>query len=245
MGAHQLHRVARVIAISESTKADVVKFYGFPACRIDVVYLGIAPRFQMMHSTKSVLEKYDLGPYLLNVAALQHRKNQVHLLQAFAELRERYQIPHTLVIAGREGWGYEAVYAECRALGLGDVVRFLGYVPDVDIPALYSAADLVVYPSLYEGFGLPVLEAMACGAIVATSNVSSLPEVGGEAALYFDPQNVTEMAETIYRGLTDTTLRAQLRRKGLEHVRAFTWEQAAKHTLNSYRQALLESDANV
>ncbi|MGC9082856.1 MAG: glycosyltransferase family 4 protein, partial [Anaerolineae bacterium] len=143
-----------------------------------------------------------------------------------------------LVFVGKKGWLYQGFFRRLRELGLEDRVRFTGYVPDEDLPALYSAADLFAFPSLYEGFGLPVLEAMACGVPVVCSNTSSLPEVVGEAGIMVEPHNVHALARAMGRVLTDEALRASLRARGLERAQRFTWEEAAKRTVEVYRQVL-------
>ena len=163
-------------------------------------------------------------------------KNQVRMINAFAELKRECGIPHDLVIAGRDGLGHELVYQAARDIQLGDAVRFLGYVPDSDLPALYSAADLVVYPSLFEGFGLPLLEAMACGSIVASADGSCLPEVGGDGVAYFDPRDPTNMATVMLRCLQDDNMRKELRLRGLARAKRFSWEETARGTLNAYRK---------
>jgi len=237
-----IQQTAAIIAVSESTRRDAIRRYGLSPELVHVVYHGIDHRYQQVVEAPAVVrQKYGLEHYILNVAELQYRKNQVRLMQAFALLRERYRVDCSLAIVGREGSGYESVYAEWKRLSMEDAIRFLGYVPDNDLAALYSAADLVVYPSLYEGFGLPVLEAMACGAIVATSNTSALPEVGGDAAVYFDPYDVNQIAATMYQALTDAPLRNKLRTKGLERARRFTWESAARETLHVYQRTCADS----
>lgn len=232
-----IKRSIAIIADSISTKQDIVRYYGKQDNQVEVVYLGVDDHF-VPHpdAKKTIAAKYGFEPYMLNVAAIQYRKNQVRLLEAFAQLVRDKNIPHTLVIAGRDGWGSEDVYAECDRLNIQQHVCFLGYVPEDDLPLLYSAADLVVYPSIYEGFGLPVLEAMACGAVLAVANASSLPEVGGEAVLYFDPFDVNDIASCVLTGLSDGALRKRLQMKGIARAREFSWETTAKRTLEVYRK---------
>jgi glycosyltransferase involved in cell wall biosynthesis len=172
---------------------------------------------------------------------LQPRKNLSRVVEAFALLRERRpELPHRLAIVGRIGWGVEPLQQRVRELQLESVVPFAGYVADEDLPALYSAADLFVYPSLYEGFGIPPLEAMACGTPVVTSNVSSLPEVVGDAALSVNPLDVEAMASAMEKVLTDAALRQTLSERGLERARAFTWERMARLTIEVYQEVSSE-----
>ena len=188
-------RATHVIAVSECTKADLVEAYGTPPEKISVIYAGVQPHFEPVHDAErlqAVRRRCRLGqePFILTVGTLQPRKNHLRLVQAFARLESG----HRLVISGGPGWDYEAVPAEVVRLGLEKRVVFPGFVADEDLPALYSAADLFVYPSLYEGFGLPVLEAMACGTPVVAADDSALPEVVGEAGLLADPLDVDALA---------------------------------------------------
>ena len=176
-------------------------------------------------------------PFVLAVGTIEPRKNLLMLLRAFRGLLNRDPYCATLVIAGPRGWLADDVAALHAKLELGDQVRFLGAVPAAELSALYSAAELFVMPSLYEGFGLPVVEAMACGAPVIVSNVSSLPEVAGDAGLCLAPDDVDAWAEAMRQVLNDPTLRAELRRKSLGQARKFSWERAAHETLAVYQKA--------
>jgi glycosyltransferase involved in cell wall biosynthesis len=158
----------------------------------------------------------------------------VGLLQAYSLLRGRY--PHRLVIAGGKGWLYEAIFQEVERLSLKGRVFFLGYVPEEDLPALYNLADLFVFPSFYEGFGLPPLEAMACGTPVVVSALSSLPEVVGDGALLIPPRDIEALAGAMEKALCAPSLREELRRKGLERAKRFSWGDAAKRLLAIYKQ---------
>jgi len=166
------------------------------------------------------------------VGTLQPRKNYARLIRAFAQVGET---DLALVIAGGRGWLYDEIFAEVERLGLGQRVIFPGFVADQDLPALYSAAAVLAYPSIYEGFGLPILEAFACGTPVVSSNASCLPEVAGDAALLIDPTDVAALAEALTRALTDTALRAQLTAAGLARAQQFTWQAAAQQLLAEYR----------
>jgi len=228
-----------VIAVSECTKRDAIRFYGIPEEKITVIYEGVNPRFRPAspETIAAVRARYNLPEhFILYVGTIEPRKNLTALLEAFHYLLATHDL--RLVIVGKKGWLYEGFFRRLRELGLEDRVIFTGYVPDEDLPAIYSAADLFVFPSLYEGFGLPVLEAMACGVPVICSNTSSLPEVAGDAALLVDPADVWALAGAMEQALTDEHLRSELMAKGLERARWFTWEKAAAKTLEVYRGVL-------
>lgn len=230
-------RANAIIADSTSTRNDLIECFNKQDDEVEVVHLGVDPSFQPVSGQNDAArDRYGLERYILYVAAIQYRKNHVRLLRAFEKLVREHHIPHRLVLVGRDGWGSEQVYNEYERLGLGEKVRFLGYVPDGELPLLYSAADLVVYPSIYEGFGLPVLEAMACGAVLVIANSSSLPEVGGDAVIYCDPFQVEDIVYTILIGLNDQTLRWRLREAGLERAQLFSWKTTAQRTLAVYRK---------
>jgi glycosyltransferase involved in cell wall biosynthesis len=170
--------------------------------------------------------------FVLAVCNMQPRKNLVRLMQAFARAKHKYALPHKLVLAGQRLWLTAEVLAQARRLG-EDVV-LTGYVPDADLPLLYNAADVFAYPSLYEGFGLPVLEAMACGTPVITSNVSSLPEVSGDAARLVDPYDLDDIASAIFEIVRDIDVRTAWQVRGLARARLFTWERTAEQTVQIY-----------
>jgi glycosyltransferase involved in cell wall biosynthesis len=163
---------------------------------------------------------------------MQPRKNLVRLMQAFAQAKQKYALPHKLVLVGQQLWLTSDVLAQARALG--DNVVMTGYVPDADLPLLYNAADVFAYPSLYEGFGLPVLEAMACGAAVITSKVSSLPEVSGDAARLVDPYDVDDMAHALHEIVRDESVRRTWGTRGIARARLFSWERTAEQTVQVY-----------
>lgn len=235
-------QAACIIADSEWTKRDVVDLLGVAADLVQVIPLAPDPAFLPLPATmlRSVLARYGVRPgeYVIFVGTIEPRKNVEGLLRAYAawaERRER-EIP-LLVLAGRLGWMYqdvERVLAEPRLQGL---VRRLGYVPEDDLPALVGGAVACCYPSLYEGFGLPALEAMACGTPVLASNTSALPEVLGDGAIYVDPQDVVGMAEALDRLSRDGDLREDLVRRGLARAKTFSWERTARGTLAVYRAA--------
>ncbi|MGB3903440.1 MAG: glycosyltransferase family 1 protein [Anaerolineae bacterium] len=229
-----------VIAVSEWTKKDAIELYGLDEDKVSVIYEGVNPRFRPASAERisALRHKYGiLEKFILSVGTIEPRKNLTSLLEAYHSVRNGRR-DLKLVIVGKKGWLYEGFFRRLRELGLENEVIFPGFVPDEDLPSLYSAADLFVFPSLYEGFGLPVLEAMACGAPVVTSNTSSLPEVAGEAALLIDPRSLQALARAMRDVLGNKTLRDDLRARGPKHAAKFTWETAAHGTLAIYRSLL-------
>ncbi len=228
-------RATHIIAISEATKCDLQRYYGIPDGKISVIYLGVHPRFKPVADQAvlhQVMQRYGiLPPYLLFVSTIQPRKNIVRLIEAFARARATINDRVILVLAGKRGWLVDQIERHAAELGIANAVRFTGYVADQDLPALLSGALAYIMPSLYEGFGMTVLEAQACGTPVLASNVSSLPEVTGDAALLVDPYNVDSIADGIVRLVQDEALRADLRKRGLQHVAGWTWERTARQTL--------------
>jgi glycosyltransferase involved in cell wall biosynthesis len=234
-----------VIAASECTKRDAIRFYGIPEEKITVIYEGVNPRFRPAdpEAIAAVRARYSLPErFILYVGTIEPRKNLTALLEAYAIIQAR-NTQHAILFVGKRGWLYEGFFRRLRELGLEDRVIFTGYVPDEDLPAIYSAADLFVFPSLYEGFGLPVLEAMACGTPVVCSNTSSLPEVAGDAAILVDPTDVRALAAAMERALTDEHLRAEIRARGLGRAGHFTWEKAARGTLEVYLRVMRGASA--
>jgi glycosyltransferase involved in cell wall biosynthesis len=229
-----------VIVPSEAVRGDVMRLLRVPAERLFVIPEAAGPAFRPQDAVaiEAARRRYGLeGPFLLSVGSLEPGKNRERLLQAFARLRDR-GLKHSLVVAGQRAWRYEGEAPLARRLGLAESVRFLGHVPQADLPALYSAADLFVFPSLYEGFGLPALEALACGTPVVASNVSALPEVVGDAALQVSPLDVEALADAMDRLLRDDRLRADLRERGLQRAAQFSWEKAARQTAEVYRRVV-------
>jgi len=226
-----------VIVISESTQRDAMTYYQIKPDKIHVVYGGVNAHFRPIDALQkldAVRQAYRLPDhFLLYVGVIEPRKNLPTLFDAF----KLATLPNVkLVIAGKKGWLYDEALARVQELGLEQDVIFTGYVPDDDLPALYSLAEAFVFPSLYEGLGLPVLEAMACGAPTICSDVSSLPEVAGNAALLVAPTNVRGWAEAM-TGLTqNASLRADLRERGLRQAAHFTWETAAHQMREVYRE---------
>jgi glycosyltransferase involved in cell wall biosynthesis len=227
-----------VIAISGCTKRDAVIAYGLPAERIRVIHLGVAARFRPVDPevAAGVRDRYHLpGSFILAVGTIEPRKNLIALLDAYRGLIDRV-VDLKLVIVGRRGWRADAFFERVRELGLENRVILPGFVPDEDLPAVYSSAEVLAFPSIYEGFGLPVLEAMACGTPVVCSNTSSLPEVAGEAAVLLAPDDVRGWEQALHQVVTDASLRLDLRQRGLAQAARFTWEATARQTQAVYEE---------
>jgi len=178
--------------------------------------------------------------FVLFVGHLEPRKNLARLVEAFSILKSKTKLPHKLVILGRESWGYEPVFEAVERHNECSDIVFTGYVDEDDLPLVYNLADALAFPSLYEGFGLPLLEAMACGVPVVTSKVSSLPEVAGKAAILVDPYNVEEIADGLAAVLEDEALRQALINKGLDRAKKFRWEEAAAQIIHAYEEVISE-----
>lgn len=234
-------RANRVLADSESTKADLVGLLGIDPGKISVVPAGVDARFRPVRDTmklEQVCQRYRLPEwFILFVGTLEPRKNLPRLITAYAQMRRHTGLPHQLVIAGKPGWLYQEIYEQVTKEGLSENVHFIGFVADDDLPALYTLADLLAFPSLYEGFGLPPLEAMACGTPVVASNRSSLPEAVGSAGLLVDPENIDALADALARVLGDAPLRVRLADLGRAQAARFTWQAAAERLLEAYRLA--------
>jgi glycosyltransferase involved in cell wall biosynthesis len=240
-----VRRARRVIAISENTKRDLVQQYAISATQVDMIHYGLDPIFRSLPAAQVAEFRVKKGlpaRFILFVGTLEPRKNVARLIEAYAGL------PHDrppLMLIGGKGWLYEDIYARVEALGLGDSVHFVGYVPAKELPLWYNAADLFVYPSLYEGFGLPPLEAMACGTPVVTSTVSSLPEVAGQAGLLVEPTDIRALTAAMEQVLTDTAMQEEMQATGLIQARTFSWEKAAQRTVASYRSALASTGGDL
>jgi len=237
-----LRRADAIVTVSECSKRDAVRLYGIDPARIRVIYEGVDARFRPVTDPARLAQvraRYALPEsYILYVGTIEPRKNLVALLEAFSAIYNRQSAigNRQLVIGGKKGWLYESFFSRLRELGLEGEMILPGYIADEDLPAMYSAASVFVFPSLYEGFGLPPLEAMACGTPVVCSNASSLPEVCGEAALLVEPMDVQGLAQAMERVLSDEPLRATLRARGLAQAAKFSWERAARETLAVYRE---------
>ncbi len=251
-------RVAdKVIAISQSTRNDVARLYGVPGERVEVALPGVDPSFCPLPPEQVELFRQKRGlpqTFILHVGTLEPRKNHIRLLEAFQQISNfKLQIANCklqianfkLVLVGGQGWSYGEIYAAVERLGLQDQVIFAGYAPADELPLWYNAATLFVYPSLYEGFGMPALEAMACGVPVIASDSSSLPEVVGGAGLLVPPNDVDALAGAMRQLLADADLRQQLSRAGRARAAEFTWQHTARVTAETYRKILrMDGTAN-
>ncbi len=240
---YSARRARRIIAISNSTKHDIARLLRVPGGKVEVVPCGVEEDFRPVEDP-DLLEDFRSKRGLprrmiLFVGTIEPRKNLVTLLRSYALLRQQIQ-PPPLVIGGPKGWRHEEVLAQVQELGLQEHVIFPGYIPREELPLWYNAADLFAYPSLYEGFGLPPLEAMACGTPVVSSNSSSLPEVVGDAGVLVNPHGVEEMSEAMQRLLSDNALRAEMATRGLAQARTFSWQRAAAETLQVYDRAMTD-----
>jgi glycosyltransferase involved in cell wall biosynthesis len=237
-----IKRAKKIIAVSEYTKQDIMRHYGVKDGAITVIHEGVNEQYKFMDNARLAsltLKRHNIPDhYLLYVGRFHAGKNLIRLLQAYAAVKKTGDIGHKLVLVGRELFDAGPIYREISNLGLEHDVLFPGYVAEEDLPYIYTCAAAFVYPSLFEGFGLPPLEAMACGTPVVSSSAASLTEVVGNAGLLFDPYNLEELTENLYAVLTNESLRDDLKRRGFEHVRQFSWEHAAMSTLTVYKEAL-------
>lgn len=228
-----------LIAVSESTRQDAIRILGIPPQKITTAQLGVDPSFTPIsdiEQKRRIAEKYHLPKkFILYVGLVEPRKNLPKLISAYKKSVDN-GIEHKLVVVGRYGWMYEEVFRQIEALNLKDNVFLAGYISQEDLPMVYNLASLFVYPTLYEGFGLPSLEAMACGLPVISTNVSSLPEIIGDAGVLVPPDDVDSLYQAIQKVLKDEKLSEDLIQKGLEQAAKFTWERTARSTLQVYRQ---------
>ncbi len=230
----------KIIAVSSSTKDDLVELFGIDRKKIEVVHIGVSKEFMKIEDI-DVLERSRevLGlpeKFILYLGTIEKRKNLERLIDAFVLASRRGGFPHKLVIAGKKGWLYEGLLKKIDDNGLKDDIIFVSDIKQSDLPILYNLAELFVYPSIYEGFGLPVIEAMACGTPVITSNTSSLPEVAGDAAALIDPYNIEEIAHNISEILHDEERRKKMSEMGIERAGSFTWERCARNTMEVYKK---------
>jgi len=231
-----------ILADSEATQRDVIAYYGVAESKIDVLLSGVNPRFAPVTDIarlEHIRNKYGIGerPFIFTVGTIQPRKNYGRLIEALAHIRAHGH-DLSVVIAGGRGWLEDDIYGAIETHDMEPYVQFIGYADDTDLPALYSSAGAVWFVSLYEGFGLPVLEAMACGAPVITSNVSSLPEVAGDAAIKVSPTDLSAICDGMLGLLEDDELRNRLISRGFERAAQFTWEKAASKLLTTYNRVL-------
>lgn len=229
-----------IIANSHSTKKDILKYYDIPEQKIKVVHLGIDPNFKKSYDPdelNSIKQKYKIPEkFFLFVGLLSPRKNIKNILEAFYLFKKENNSNHKFVIVGKKGWLYSDIFQFIEENNLVDEIIFTDYVDEKDLSAIYSSATAFLFTSLYEGFGLPILEAMSCGCPVITSNLSSMPEVGGDAALYVNPYLVNEIKDAMNLLLENKELRQNLINKGHNQVKKFSWEKTARETLEIYRE---------
>lgn len=235
-------RADKILADSQATADDLQKHFALTVDKIEVVYPGIDNTLFQNTDTmqiKEVVKKYQINlNYILAVSTIEPRKNLESLLKAYAILLKRHNIVHQLVIVGAKGWKDSGLYKQVKDLELGNRVRFLGFVPHRDLPVLYSGACVFLYLSLYEGFGFPILEAMACGCPVITSNVSSMPEVAADVAVLVDCQNIEQIAHDTFKLINNQAQRNLLKAKGRERVKQFSWTDRAHQLLNIFARLM-------
>jgi glycosyltransferase involved in cell wall biosynthesis len=238
--AFAARRATRILTVSESSKRDIIKFFGTPPDKIDVIYNAFDERFSIEPREEDVVrvrERYQLhDPFVLYAGNVKPHKNLERLIEAFNLVRQRGLGRLKLVMIGDEISKYAALRRAVHRYQLHQHVRFIGYLPEETLAVMYRLAGVFVFPSLYEGFGLPPLEAMASGTPVVTSNVSSLPEVAGDAALLVDPYDPIAIADGIHRVLTSEALQRDLRRKGWLRARQFSWEASVRRVRDIYRE---------
>ena len=237
-------RAAKIVAISESTKNELVKMFKVNPGKISVVYPGCDLSFYKRCGNVSVIEeakaKYGItGNYIINPSSLSwHRKNIGRLIEAFAACVKKHSIMHSLVITGKKSDYNMQLTGLIEKLSIGGRIIFTGYVDSADMPLLLSGADVFAFPSLHEGFGMPIVEAMACGCPVITGNCSAMPEVAGDAGILVDPLSIDEITEALYKLTSNDTLRHTLIQKGYERAKLFAWDTSAGKLLETFKQAL-------
>ena len=230
---HRFRFGDRFIAVSHSTRSDLIHHFHIPEDKIDVIHEGVSGQFKPASASREA--------FILAVSTLEPRKNFKRIIEAFVSLRKNEKTRDRLVIVGKEGWLFDETIRVPAAFQ--DDVVFTGYVSEAELIHLYQTARCFVYPSMYEGFGLPVLEAMACGCPVITSNTSSMPEVAGDAALLVDPCVVDDIEDAICKLTNDPALCAELSAKGIQRASGFSWHRTAEQTLDVYRRIVTKDDA--
>lgn len=237
-----LRRQTRVLTVSETSKQDIVSYTGLPDERVSVTLNGVDHETYQPGDAEAgravAAKNYGVEtPYVLYISRIDHPgKNHKRLIEAFAKVKERTDLPHTLVLAGSDWSRADEVHAAAEACSCPDAIVFTGFAPSEDLPPLYHGADLFAFPSLFEGFGIPIVEAMNCGIPVACANISCLPEIAGDAAVLFDPYDVDGMADALERALTDTALRAQCVERGRERAKRYNWHDSVRQTVEIIRE---------
>ncbi len=238
-------RAARVLTVSEYSKNAIVKIYGVPEGKVEVTYDAVSNEFRIIKDKSmiaAVKNKYHIhGNYILFVGRLEPRKNIPGLIKAFCSLKKHHKISQKLVIVGMKDILYQEIFDTVKHLELNGEVVFTGRVDQEDLPIMYNGADLFVYPSFGEGFGIPPLEAMACGIPVITSNTTSLPEVVGDAGIMVDPHSERQLAKAMYDVLRDCRLQRKMEIRGLKQVKRFSWDRTAEKVLKVYEEVYEES----
>ena len=236
--AYSVAHAERVFTISDFSKHAIIEAYGLSPDRVIVTHLGFSMNTKQIH--QEIHKKYKCSPsFILSVGTVQPRKNYALLIEAFAKyVKDSKDETTDLLIVGKKGWLYESILKAPKKFGMEERVKFLSFVPDADLPSLYAQAQCFALPSLYEGFGLPVLEAMAVGCPVVVSNTSSLPEIAGKAGIYVDPQDVDSVAKGLAKAIQEKETKEGKKRiaYGLEQVKKFTWEHAAQETLKVIKE---------
>lgn len=235
-------KAKKILAVSQSTKDDLVRLFNTPKQKVTVTPLGYDSTLYTDKNSpddQKVLKKHSLKPdYLLFIGTLEPRKNIEGIIRAYGQLTAELQAQYPLVIAGKKGWYYDSIFTTVKDLKLEDKIQFLGRVPDEDLPALYRQAKIFLFPSFYEGFGLPVLEALACGTPVISANLSSLPEVVGEAGLLVNPKLPADIASALTILLTDKAKYQTLAQLTTKQAKQFSWQRTAEQTLAAFREVI-------
>jgi glycosyltransferase involved in cell wall biosynthesis len=232
-----LRKTDHIITNSKNTALDLCRFFPFSKDKTTPILLGKSNQFTPQKESAAILAKYKITrPFLLCTATLEPRKNIPLLIQAFDDFKSKTGLPYQLVLVGKTGWKAEPIFKAIEQSPYKQDIIRLGYVEKQDLPMLYSAAKVFIYPSKYEGFGLPVLEAMACGTAVITTKISSLPEVGGKAAKYFSPGSKEELLQKMIALCSNTELLKNCQEKSLVQARLFSWEKTAKETIQVFEK---------
>lgn len=234
-----LENPIHIIAISNKTKGDIIEYFGINPDRISVIHYGIDEIFRPLNSVEDITNNYGINnPFILYVGNLEPRKNVGGIITSFYKLKKMGILHKLVIVSATKGYYYDKILRMINKLNLEKEVTFAGFIPPKDLPRMYNAADLFVFPSFYEGFGLPPLEAMACGCPVITSNTSSLPEVVGDAGIMVNPYDVDGLANAMYEVLCNDGLKEDMTKKGLNRTKMFSWERAAKETIKVYEEVM-------